>query len=368
MLSTTPPFTDDSGQPEPSASMPLPALAVAPLAADGVLPSLVPARTLAGGARMPAIGLGTFGSDYFTGLEIAAAVAGAASVGYRHFDCASVYGNERLIGHAFRAIQEAGVARSDLWITSKLWNDMHGEADVIPACRRSLADLQLDYLDLYLVHWPFPNYHAPGCDADSRSPDARPYIHGNFMKTWRQMEKLVDLGLARHVGVSNMTIPKLRLLLRDARIKPAINEMELHPHFQQPELFAFCKSHGIEPVGFCPIGSPRRPDRDRSPEDSVDIEDPAILAIARRLGVHPAVVAVKWAIQRGQTPIPFSIHRDQYLANLQAAVQDPLTEADMRAIAGIDRNNRLIKGQVFLWKDGQSWQDLWDPAGEIVAP
>ena len=108
---------------------------------------------------------------------------------------------------------------------------------MIASCRQSLADLQLDYLDLYLVHWPFPNFHPPHCDVESRSPNARPYIHENFMRTWRKMEELVDLGLVRHIGTSNMTIPKLELLLRDARIKPAVNEMELHPHFQQPELF-----------------------------------------------------------------------------------------------------------------------------------
>src|SRR5690606_14713855 len=103
----------------------------------------------------------------------------------------------------------------------------------------SLKELQLDNLDLYLVHWPFPNFHPPGCSVESRSRDARPYIHESYMKTWRQMEKLVKMGLVRHIGTSNMTIPKLRLLLPDAEIKPAVNEMELHPHFQQPELFDF---------------------------------------------------------------------------------------------------------------------------------
>ena len=108
----------------------------------------------------------------------------------------------------------------------------------------------------------------------------------------------------RHIGTSNMTIPKLKLLLRDARIKPAVNEMELHPHFQQPELFDFVRANGIQPIGYSPIGSPARPERDRTPEDTVDIEDPVIVGIARRLGVHPAVVCIKWAVQRGQIPDP----------------------------------------------------------------
>ena len=330
-------------------------------------PALIPKRTLYTGAVMPAIGLGTFGSDHVSAEEVAAAVYGAVLFGYRHLDCASVYNNEAEIGRTLEALRTEGIRREDLWITSKLWNDKHAEHDVIPQCRQSLADLRLDYLDMYLVHWPFPNFHPPGCSVDSRSPNARPYIHENFMKTWRQMERLVDLGFVRHIGTSNMTIPKLKLVLRDARIKPAVNEMELHPHFQQPELFEFVRSQGIEPVGYCPVGSPGRPKRDRTADDTVDIEDPVIVRIAERLGVHPAVVCVKWAVQRGQTPIPFSTKPRNYEANLRATMAERLTDAEMQAIAGIDRNCRLIKGQVFLWKDNQSWEDLWDLKGEIVA-
>jgi alcohol dehydrogenase (NADP+) len=337
-----------------------------PLDPDGVEPALVPKRRLHTGALMPAIGLGTFGSDHVSADEVAESVRGAILAGYRHIDCASVYGNEDRIGAVLHDLFARGLGREDLWITSKLWNDKHAEADVIPSCRKSLADLRLDYLDMYLVHWPFPNFHPPGCTVESRSDDAKPYIHENFMKTWRQMEKLVDLGLTRHIGTSNMTIPKLELLLRDARIKPAVNEMELHPHFQQPELFDFVRAHGIEPIGYSPIGSPNRPERDRTPDDTVDIEDPVIVAIARRLGVHPAVVCIKWAVQRGQTPIPQSANRRNYLANLRAVVTPALSQDDMRAIAGIDRNCRLIKGQVFLWKANQSWEDLWDLNGVIA--
>jgi diketogulonate reductase-like aldo/keto reductase len=349
--------------------MPLSSILGQPFPApDGIDPGRVPVKTLASGARMPAIGLGTFGSDAVSGEQVAEAVIGAAAVGYRHFDCASVYGNERQIGHSLRAIQEAGVSRSDLWITSKVWNDRHGEGDVRRSCEQSLRDLQVDYLDLYLIHWPFPNYHPPGCDVSSRHPDAKPYRHDAYMATWREMEQLVDAGLVRHIGTSNMTIPKLTLLLRDARIAPACNEMELHPHFQQPELFEFVRQRGIVPVGYCPVGSPGRPDRDRTPEDTVDIEDPVIVEIAGRLGVHPAVVCIMWAVESGQVPIPFSVKRGNYLANLRAAVDPRLTPDDMRAIARIDRNCRLIKGQVFLWKEGQSWEALWDLDGTITPP
>ncbi|OQY32837.1 MAG: hypothetical protein B6241_09795 [Spirochaetaceae bacterium 4572_59] len=195
------------------------------MAADGIDPKTVPMKKLFNGTEMPGIGMGTFGSpgigmgtfgsDRFALEDIANAVVGAAEVGFRHFDCASVYDNETLIGQAFQTIMKGSIPREELWITSKVWNDMHD--DVIKSCKQSLKDLQLDYLDLFLVHWPFPNYHAPGCDVDARSPDAKPYIHDVFMKTWRQQE-----------------------------------------------LFDFALENKIQPIGFCPIGSPTRPDLGRS--------------------------------------------------------------------------------------------------------
>jgi alcohol dehydrogenase (NADP+) len=338
------------------------------MAADTVDPKCVPSRRLASGAEIPTVGFGTFGSDHVSPREMAEAVLGAASVGYRHFDCASVYGNEREIGEALQAIIHGGVSRDELWITSKLWNDKHGEDDVIPSFKQSLRDLQLDYLDLYLIHWPFPNFHPPGCDVESRSADAKPYIHDGYMKTWRQLERLIELGLVRHIGTSNMTIPKLTLLLRDAEIRPAANEMELHPHFQQPELFQFVVEHGILPIGYSPLGSPNRPERDRTAHDTVDLEDPVVVAIAERMGLHPAAVCLKWAVQRGHVAIPMSTKRRNYLSNLQCVTTDPLSDDDMRAIVGIDRRCRLIKGQVFLWKEGQDWEDLWDVNGTITPP
>src|SRR5205809_1842742 len=254
-------------------------VAAAALVNGCVAPGLVPQRILCTGARMPTIGLGTFGSDHVSAVEIAAAVEGAAAVGYRHFDCAFVYSNEHQIGYALQQVLRSGIKHEELWITSKLWNDKHAENDVIPSCRQSLSDLRLDYLDLYLVHWPFPNFHPPGCDVSSRSKDAKAYIHSEFMKTWRKMEELVDLGLVRHIGTSNMTIPNLKLVLRDSRIKPAVNQMELHPHFQQPELFEFVQSNGMVPVGYSPIGSPARPVSDRTHEDSSPPQDQLFVRI-----------------------------------------------------------------------------------------
>src|SRR5579863_3376045 len=337
-----------------------------PSTRESIAPQQVPFRTLSSGARMPALGLGTFGSDHVSHQAVADAVHYAASIGYRHFDCASVYGNEDRIGHVFHELFRSSLKRDHVWITSKLWNDKHGEGDVIPSCEKSLADLRLDYLDLYLVHWPFPNHHPPGCDVTARNPHAVPYIHENYMRTWRKMEELVDRGLVRHIGTSNMTIPKMELLQRDARIMPVANEMELHPHFQQTEFFHYLVGKGIQPIGYSPIGSPGRPDRDRTPDDTSPTEDPVIIEIAQRTGVHPAVVCIKWAVQRGQVPIPFSANPRNILANLLGVVGDPLGADDMSAIENIDRNCRLIKGQVFLWRDNQSWEDLWDVNGEIT--
>ena len=323
----------------------------------------IPQIMLSDGSRIPSIGLGTFGSDAVDHETVAATVKNAIYAGYRHIDCASVYGNEANIGSALNEVFRSGfIKREDLWITSKVWNNMHNQ--VVASCRQSLGNLKTGYLDLYLVHWPFPNYHPPMCDVSSRNPNAKPYIHENYMKTWRQMEKLAEEGLVKHIGTSNMTIPKLRLLLRDARIKPTFNEMELHPHFQQPDLFKFCIDNNIQPIAYCPLGSPGRPERDRTPEDTVDLEDIVITKIAGRLHVTPAQVAIKWAIQRGQIPIPFSVNH--FFENLEASVNAKLTDRDMEEISGIDKNCRLIKGQVFLWKENQNWEDLWDVTGEII--
>lgn len=328
--------------------------------------SLIPSRTLASGAAIPAIGLGTFGSDAVSGERIAQAVIDAARLGYHHFDCASIYGNEHLIGQSLQQIQREGIARDELWINSKLWNDKHAPADVAASCEKSLADLQLDVLDLYFVHWPFPNHHASGVSVESRDAGAKPYIHEAFMETWAAMEKLVERGLVRHIGTSNMSRAKLELLLRDCSIRPACNEMELHPHFQQTPFFEWVQEQNIVPIGYSPIGSPARPQRDRTPEDSVDIEDPAIVEIAQNHGLHPASLCVKWAQQRGQIPIPFSTNARNLAANLGAVVSPPLSDEEMARIAQIDRGCRLIKGQVFLWREGQSWRDLWDEDGAIA--
>ncbi len=328
-------------------------------------PNLVPQRTLRNGDKMPALGMGTFGSDRFTSTEISNAVAGAIACGYRLFDGASVYGNETEIGAVYKDAMDKGIVRrEELFITSKVWNDKHD--DVVTECMKSLRDLNLDYLNAYFMHWPFPNYHAPGCDGDARNPDSVPFTVEKFMSTWRQMEKLYKMGVVRHLGMSSMTIPKLEAVLPHCHIMPSLIEMELHPSFQQQELYDYCAKAGITVIGFCPIGSPTRPDRDKTEEDVVDIQMPEVVEIAKKHNIHPAVVCLKWAVQRGHTPIPFSIYEAEYVSNLNSTTEDPLTAEEMATLAKADKNCRLIKGQVFLWEGAKDWTDLWDLDGTIT--
>jgi alcohol dehydrogenase (NADP+) len=184
------------------------------------------------------------------------------------------------------------------------------------------------------------------------------------MQTWRQLEQLVDLGLVRHIGTSNMTIPKLELLLRDARIKPAVNEMELHPHFQQPALFDFVRATASSRSATAP--SARRRGRNATAPPTTRGHrrpgDRAHCGAAGRAsggGLHQVGGAAR------PDADPLLHQRRNYLANLQGVVGEPLTDAEMAAIAGIDKGCRLIKGQVFLWKEGQDWRDLWDEDGVI---
>lgn len=325
----------------------------------------VPRYRLYTGVSIPMMGIGTFGSDKYSAEQVSEAVYGAIKAGYRLIDCAAVYQNEDKIGLVLKRVQqEKIVTREELFITSKVWNDKHD--DVIEASKKSLRDLQLDYLDLYLIHWPFPNYHAPGCDGNSRNPNSKPFSIDEFINTWRQCEELVNMGLVKHIGMSNMTIPKLEAVLGLCHIRPAAIEMELHPSFQQQELYDYVVSHQMAPIAYCPIGSPSRPDRDRTKDDIVDMEMPEIVAIANAHGVHPAIICLKWAVQRGQIPIPFSVKEEQYINNLKCCTEDPLTEEEMELIRRADKNCRLIKGQVFLWPHSKGWEDLWDIKGVIT--
>ena len=333
--------------------------------AEMIQPAMVPKVKLYTGEEIPCVGMGTLGSDRFTPEQVSNAVAGAIRCGYRMFDCAACYGNEDQIGEVFHAAFEEGVVeRKDLFIMTKVWNDMHERVE--ESCRKSIQDLQCDYIDLFFIHWPFPNYHAPGCDVDSRNPDSRPFSVEEFMNTYRQCEELVRKGLIRHIGISNMTIPKMEAVLPLMEIMPSACESEMHVCFQQKEIFDYLTEHKIQPIGFMPLGSPQRPERDMCPEDVADLQTPEMQEIAKAHGCHPALIALKWAHQRGQIPIPFSVHEAEYVSNLKAMTEDPLTEEEMKTIETLERNNRLVKGQVFLWEGAKDWHDLWDEEGKIV--
>lgn len=333
--------------------------------AEFINPAIVPKVKVNTGEEIPCIGMGTFGSDRFGAEEVSNAVAGAIRCGYRMFDCAACYGNEKEIGEVFKAAFDEGVVeRKELYIMTKVWNDMHERVE--ESCRKSIADLQCEYIDMFFIHWPFPNYHAPGCDVDSRNPDSKPFSVDEFINTYRQCEELVEKGLVRHIGISNLTIPKLEAVLPLMKIKPVACELELHPCFQQQELFDYLNERDIQPIGYMPMGSPRRPERDIMPEDVADLQMPEMLEIAEAHGVHPALVALKWAHQRGQIPIPFSVHEKNYVSNLKCLTEDPLTAEEMEKISTLERNNRLVKGHVFLWEGAKDWHDLWDEDGVIV--
>lgn len=331
-----------------------------------VNPNDVPKITLNNGTKVPCVGMGTFGSDRFTPEQVSNAVSGAIRAGYRMFDCASCYGNEDQIGEVFQnAFKESVVKREDLFIMTKVWNDMH--RDVEKACLKSIKDLQCDYVDLYFIHWPFPNYHAPGCDVDSRNPDSKPFSVAEFMDTYRQIEDLVKRGLVKNIGISNMTIPKLEAVIDKFEIKPVACELELHPCFQQQELFDYLVAHDIQPIGFMPLGSPQRPERDIVSEDIADMKVPELVEIAKAHNVHPATICLKWAFKHGQIPIPFSIHEMEYVSNLEATVSWQLSDEEMATIKSLEKNNRLVKGQVFLWPGADDWHDLWDEDGTITS-
>jgi alcohol dehydrogenase (NADP+) len=336
------------------------------LANDRIEQSLIPKYKLNDGSVMPCIGYGTFGSDHTGPKEVAESVKTAVSIGYRQLDCAKAYGNEKEIGAALSGILASNlVDREELHVTSKIWNDRHKEGEVLISCAETLRDLRLTYLDLYLVHWPFPNYHSPGCDANERDPNARPFNADRYLMVWNQMERLVDLGLVKSIGVSNMTIPKFESVWHHMRIKPAVNEIELHPHLQQTDLLAYMREKNILAIAHTPLGSPNRPSRDRTDDDTNLLDDPVIIKVAKAHNIHPVTVCIKWAVQRGTIPVPFSTSRIHLLGNLRCCTEDPLTGEEMDVINGITTVNRFIKGTVLLWRGAPDWRCLWDLNGKI---
>jgi len=241
-----------------------------------------------GAGQMPALGFGTLIADATLTIT---ATRDALEAGFRHFDCAERYGNEREVGGALQAgLSAAEIARGDIFVTTKLWNSNHRPERVEPAFEASLERLGLDYLDLYLIHTPFA--FQPGDEQDPRDQDGNVvYDHGvTLLDTWRAMESLVDHGKCRAIGLSDIGLDEVKAIYEAARIKPAVVQVESHPYLPETELLEFCKEKGVVLLAFAPLGHGMKPGL---------LEDPVIAGIAARVGKTPAQVLLAWAVQRG---------------------------------------------------------------------
>ena len=342
---------------------------------QGIDPATVHQVPLASGVMMPVAAFGTFHSDWAQDYMKDATVE-AIRLGWRHLDTARAYENEEVVGEAIREAISKGYIKSadDLFITGKLWNGHMAPADVAPALEGTLKALGVDKLDLYLNHWPWPNVHTPGCATDHRNADAVPYMHDAFMETWGEIVKLKQAGKIVDIGTSNHTAATMKLLLRDTTeaTRPVANQMEMHPLMQQTELRRYFESEGIVCTGYMSLGSPNRPARDTFKEHRADMRDPAIQQIAAELGVAPPKVCLSWAAQRENKSggfVAMATRSDWILDNLSCATSDLLSPEQMLRLSGddtpehpgIDANNRLIWGQVFLWPEADGdWRVLWN--------
>ncbi|MFD8671463.1 aldo/keto reductase [Streptomyces seoulensis] len=262
----------------------------------------IPDITLNNGVRMPQLGFGVF---QVPDDETAEAVGHALRAGYRSVDTAAIYGNERGVG---RAIAESGIARDELFVTTKLWNDDQGHDSTLTAFDASLDRLGLDHVDLYLIHWPTP-------------------VRDRYLDTWRALERILAEGRARAIGVSNFQVPHLRRLMEHSGIVPAVNQIELHPALQQAELRAFHAEHGIATEAWSPLAQ------------GAVLGDEAILSAARAHGVTPAQVVIRWHLQTGNIVIPKSVTPERIRQNLDV-FGFRLSDAELDAIAALDRGLR----------------------------
>lgn len=303
------------------------------------------------GDELPPIGLGTWLSKK---TEVYDAVVEAIRVGYRHIDCAYIYQNENEIGKALQFAMESGmVKREDLFITSKLWNSDHTPERVEAAIRISLADLQLDYLDLYLIHWPvaFRPHHEHARDA----ADLLSLSEAPLAATWEAMEKVQKKGLAKHIGVSNFNIPKLKNLIQNCDIKPEVLQVELHPYFQQLELMDFCHANHILVTAYSPLGS-----RHMMKGETGLTRDPIITGIAEKHGCTPAQVLLAWGMQRGTSVIPKSVNPERIKENFDS-LNVELDSVDFNQIAILERNLRVARGTFCVLPGGEyTEQSIWE--------
>jgi D-xylose reductase len=305
-----------------------------------------------GDAAMPSVGIGTWKIDP---TDTPQAIVDAISAGYRHIDSAADYGNEVETGQGIqKAIADGLCERSDLWVTSKLWNTYHRKEHVRAACERSLADLGLDYLDLYLIHFPIATKFVP---FEERYPPEwifdpaaeTPSMHFDpvpLAETWAAMEELVTVGLVRQIGVCNYTSGLLMDLMAYSNIKPAMLQIESHPFLTQEKLIRFANELGIAVTAFSPLGALSYVSLDMAtPEDTV-LDAVPVLAAAERLGRTPAQVVLRWGIQRGTSIIPKTTRPERLRENL-ALFDFELTEAEMTAISGLNQDRRFNDPGVF---------------------
>ncbi len=306
--------------------------------------------------NMPAIGLGTWKSSPG---EVYKAVRKAVELGYRHFDCAHLYGNEAEIGQALSdVLKNNEVKREDLWITSKLWNNRHRPEQVLPAFNVTLKNLCLDYLDLYLIHWPVAivdEVDFPSSGAELVSLNDIP-----LSKTWEGLIGLKENNLSRHIGVSNFSIKKIEGLIAETSVKPEVNQIEMHPFLQQKKLKEYADQNGIFLTGYSPLGSSDRPAIRIQADEPKLFTNETILALSEKNGISAAQMILAWAVNRGTSVVPKSVNPGRLSENL-AAANIVLESEDMETMNALDKHYRYIKGD-FWCLEGSDYTiaNLWD--------
>lgn len=303
---------------------------------------------------MPLFGLGTWRS---TREETYSSVYEAIKCGYRHIDCAAIYGNEDIVGEAIAdAIKNGLVKRHELFVTSKLWNDSHEKQNVQPSLEKTLRDLRLDYLDLYLVHWPVALKHGtkfPQAASEFLSLEQAP-----ISATWAALEACQKKGLCKHLGVSNFNQRMLKELMKTAVQQPEMNQLELHPYLQQPALVDFCQAHNIHVTAYSPLGAGKTNEQNAA---SPLLENPVVLTVAQKHSCSAAQVILAWGMARNTVVIPKSVKPHRLKENFDAQ-SVRLDSGDMQQLATLDANVRITNGalwtiegsgytQDFLWKE-----------------
>ncbi len=305
-----------------------------------------------GQAQMPSVGLGLWKIENSQTAEM---VYESIKQGYRHLDSACDYGNEREVGEGIaRAIADGLCTREELWITSKLWNTFHRAKHVPTAIGKTLADLGLDYLDLYLVHFPIALKHVPIeeryppgwiFDPDAESPCLEADVVP-IAETWQAMEALHVEGKAKHIGVCNFGTSLLRDLLSYAKVPPDLLQVESHPQLKQAKLLRFCQEHNIAYTAFSPLGSNSYVELGMATEGDSLLGNQTVSEIASKHGRTPAQVLLRWGVQRGTAVIPKTSRKERLAENL-SVFDFELTEEEMRAISDMDASRRFNDPGVF---------------------